>query len=121
MSRRCNSKASPPNAPAAPSRHGVDWAAASVGAVGGLLGVRAGINAITWVFGMALASPAPRLGFSPTAPLMFDELTIYPGDGMGGTSAPQSFLLHSGMVDMTGVPASAPRSHTVPFRTQEPN
>ena len=26
---------------------GVDWAAASVGAVGGLLGVRAGINAIT--------------------------------------------------------------------------
>lgn len=56
---------------------GVDWAAASVGAVGGLLGVRAGINAITWVFGMALASPAPRLGFSRTARLMFDEYLAF--------------------------------------------
>jgi len=56
---------------------GVDWPAASVGAVGGLLGVRAGINAITWVFGMALASPAPRLGFSRTARLMFDEYLAF--------------------------------------------
>lgn len=35
-------------------------------------------------------------------PLMFDELTVYPGDGMGGFGAPTSFLLHSGMVDMEG-------------------
>lgn len=68
--------------------------------------------------GTFLADPTPRMAgrvvvgdanadcvpdiFTRTAPLMFDELTIYPGDGLGGTSAPQSFLLHSGMVDMTG-------------------
>lgn len=40
--------------------------------------------------------------FTRTAPLMFDELTIYPSDGMGGQAAPQSFALHSGMVDMEG-------------------
>ena len=40
--------------------------------------------------------------FTRTAPLMFDELTIYTGDGLGGTAAPQTFLLHSGMVDMAG-------------------
>ena len=51
--------------------------AAIVGAAGGLLGVRAGINAITWVFGMALASPAPRLGFARTARLMFDEYLAF--------------------------------------------
>jgi len=56
---------------------GVDWPAAIVGAAGGLLGVRAGINAITWVFGMALASPAPRLGFARTARLMFDEYLAF--------------------------------------------
>lgn len=56
---------------------GVNWPAAIVGAAGGLLGVRAGINAITWVFGMALASPAPRLGFARTARLMFDEYLAF--------------------------------------------
>ena len=56
---------------------GVDWPAAIVGAAGGLLGVRAGINAITWVFGMALASPAPRLGFARTARLIFDEYLAF--------------------------------------------
>lgn len=54
-----------------------DWPAAIVGAVGGLLGIRAGINAITWVFGMALASPAPRLGFARTAHLMWDEYLAF--------------------------------------------
>lgn len=53
------------------------------------------------VVGDANADCVPDI-FTRTAPLMFDELTIYPGDGMGGTTAPQSFLLHSGMVDMAG-------------------
>ncbi len=54
-----------------------DWPAAIVGAAGGLLGIRVGINAITWVFGMALASPAPRLGFARTARLMWDEYLAF--------------------------------------------
>ncbi len=54
-----------------------DWPAAIVGAAGGLLGIRASINAITWVFGMALASPAPRLGFARTARLMWDEYLAF--------------------------------------------
>ena len=54
-----------------------DWPAAIIGAAGGLLGIRAGINAITWVFGMALASPAPRLGFARTARLMWDEYLAF--------------------------------------------
>ena len=54
-----------------------DWPAAIVVAAGGLLGIRAGINAITWVFGMALASPAPRLGFARTARLMWDEYLAF--------------------------------------------
>ena len=54
-----------------------DWPAALGGAFGGLLGIRAGINAITWVFGMALASPAPRLGFARTARLMWDEYLAF--------------------------------------------
>ncbi|MEX1361808.1 MAG: VCBS repeat-containing protein [Nannocystaceae bacterium] len=40
--------------------------------------------------------------FARTAPLMLDELTIYPADGMGGVDPPHSFLLHSGMADMAG-------------------
>ncbi len=39
---------------------------------------------------------------SLTTPLQTDELTIYPGDGMGSLAAPQTFSLHSGMVDMDG-------------------
>lgn len=54
-----------------------DWPAAVAGALGGLIGIRAGINTITWVFGMALASPAPRLGFARTAGLMFDEFVAF--------------------------------------------
>ena len=54
-----------------------DWPAALGGAFGGLLGIRAGINAITWVFGMALASPAPRLGFARTTRLMWDEYLAF--------------------------------------------
>ena len=54
-----------------------DWPAAIVGATGGLLGTRAGINSITWVFGMALASPAPRLGCARTARLMWDEYLAF--------------------------------------------
>lgn len=50
-----------------------DWSFAIAGAIGGVLGLRAGLNAITWLFGMALASPAPRLGFARTARLMADE------------------------------------------------
>lgn len=37
-----------------------------------------------------------------TTPLMFDELTVYAGDGMGWFQAGQNFLLHSGMADMEG-------------------
>jgi len=40
--------------------------------------------------------------YSRTTPLMFDELTIFPSDGMGGILGAQTFSLHSGMVDMEG-------------------
>lgn len=54
-----------------------DWAYAVAGAIGGVLGLRAGLNAITWMFGMAFASPAPRLGGGRTARLMFGEYGAY--------------------------------------------
>lgn len=38
-----------------------DWAYAIGGAIGGLLGIRAGINTITWVFALVLGSPAARM------------------------------------------------------------
>ncbi len=50
-----------------------DWAYATAGAIGGLLGVRASINMVTWMFGMIFASPAPRLGFARTTRLMLAE------------------------------------------------
>ncbi|WP_412480474.1 esterase/lipase family protein [Azonexus sp. IMCC34839] len=50
-----------------------DWVYAIAGAIGGLLGVRASINMVTWMFGMIFASPAPRLGFARTARLMLAE------------------------------------------------
>lgn len=53
------------------------WALSIAGALGGVLGVRANINALTWMFGMAYASPAPRLGFAKTARLMFDEYLAF--------------------------------------------
>ena len=52
---------------------GADWPTAAVGAIGGLLGVRAGFNAVTWVFGVAMASPARTLGFAGRARLMLAE------------------------------------------------
>lgn len=39
---------------------------------------------------------------SRTTPLMFDELSVYPGDGLGWFGAGQNFGLHSGMADMEG-------------------
>jgi hypothetical protein len=39
--------------------------------------------------------------FTRTAPSMFDELTIYAGNGLA-FAAPQTFWLHSGMIDMDG-------------------
>ncbi|UCV12995.1 alpha/beta fold hydrolase [Dechloromonas denitrificans] len=54
-----------------------DWAYAAAGAVGGILGMRAGIVAITWMFGMAFASPAPRLGAGQTARLMLEEYLAF--------------------------------------------
>lgn len=56
---------------------GVDWPLAIAVTVGCMLGARASINAITWMFGMAFASPAPRLGFKHTARLMFDEYLAF--------------------------------------------
>lgn len=56
---------------------GASWPYAIAGAVGGLLGLRAGLNMITWLFGMAFASPAPRLGARATARLMLDEYLAY--------------------------------------------
>jgi len=56
---------------------GADWAYAIAGALGGMLGLRAGLNLITWLFGMAYASPAPRLGGKATARLIWDEFLAY--------------------------------------------
>ena len=54
-----------------------DWPLAIAGAIGGLLGVRANINMLTWMFGMVFASPAPRLGFARTARLMLGEYAAF--------------------------------------------
>lgn len=56
---------------------GASWSLAIAGAIGGLLGVRAGINALTWMFGMLFASPAPRLGGKRTARLMLEEFAAF--------------------------------------------
>lgn len=56
---------------------GAPWPLAIAGALGGVLGVRAGINALTWMFGMIFASPAPRLGGQRTAKLMLDEFAAF--------------------------------------------
>ena len=45
----------------------LDWPLAIVGAINCLLGLRFWMNATTWTFGMAFASPAPRLGFFQAA------------------------------------------------------
>lgn len=50
-----------------------DWAAAAFGALGGVVGIRAGINAITWVFAVTHASPAPALGFVGRTRMVIEE------------------------------------------------
>lgn len=56
---------------------GASWGYACAGTIGGMLGVRAGINAMTWMFGMLFATPAPRLGGKRTARLMWDEFLAF--------------------------------------------
>ncbi len=56
---------------------GADWPTAIVGVIGGLLGVRAGINAVTWTFAVALGSPAPALGALRRFRLMVDEYLAF--------------------------------------------
>jgi triacylglycerol lipase len=55
----------------------LDWSAAAIGAIGGLLGLRAGIVAVTWIFGTAYASPARRLDFMTRARMMFEEYLAF--------------------------------------------
>jgi len=50
-----------------------DWSTAALGALGGVLGIRAGINAVTWVFASTHASPAPALGIVRRMKLMIEE------------------------------------------------
>lgn len=54
-----------------------DWTTAMLGAVGGILGVRAGINAITWTFAVSRGSPAPALGFMRRAKMVIDEYLAF--------------------------------------------
>lgn len=54
-----------------------DWPIALLGAVGGLLGVRAGINAVTWIFAASFASPAAPLGFLRKAGIMLHEYIAF--------------------------------------------
>src|SRR5574343_742849 len=54
-----------------------DWLNALLGAVGGLLGVRAGINAITWAFASAYGAPAPPLGIAPRLAIVFREYLAF--------------------------------------------
>src|SRR5574343_282336 len=51
----------------------LDWPLAIVGAINCLLGLRFWINATTWTFGMAFASPAPCLGFVRRLSVMVTE------------------------------------------------
>lgn len=56
---------------------GASWGTASLGAVGGLLGARAGINGLTWLFASSYASPAPALGFAGRLRLIVDEYLAF--------------------------------------------
>ncbi len=56
---------------------GAGWPYAIAGAIGGMLGLRAGLNAVLWMFSMAFASPAPRLGFARTARLMLSDYLAF--------------------------------------------
>src|SRR5574343_117572 len=55
----------------------LDWPLAIVGAINCLLGLRFWINATTWAFGMAFASPAPRLGFIRRLSIMVAEYLAF--------------------------------------------
>lgn len=54
-----------------------DWPTALLGALGGILGVRAGINAITWTFALSHGSPAPALGFVRRVKLVVEEYLAF--------------------------------------------
>lgn len=54
-----------------------DWGYAVGGALGGLLGVRAGINTITWTFGLALGSPAARMSSGAMLKMMAIEYLAF--------------------------------------------
>lgn len=56
---------------------GADWSTAIVGAVGGLLGMRAGINGLTWLFATTHASPAAPLGFARRLRLIMGEYLAF--------------------------------------------
>ena len=56
---------------------GADWSTALLGAIGGLLGARAGINALTWLFAKTYASPAPALGVVRRLRLIVDEYLAF--------------------------------------------
>lgn len=53
------------------------WPLAIVGAVNCVLGLRFWMNATTWAFGMACASPAPRLGFFRRLRIMVGEYLAF--------------------------------------------
>jgi len=55
----------------------LDWPLAIVGAINCLLGLRFWMNATTWTFGMAFASPAPRLGFFKRLAIMVGEYLAF--------------------------------------------
>ncbi|MBS1139075.1 MAG: putative lipase transrane protein [Proteobacteria bacterium] len=55
----------------------LDWPLAIVGAINCLLGLRFWMNATTWTFGMAFASPAPRLGFAKRLAIMVGEYLAF--------------------------------------------
>jgi len=56
---------------------GAGWGGAVLAASGGLLGLRAGINAIGWLFAANFASPAPKLGLVGRLRLMLGEYLAF--------------------------------------------
>lgn len=56
---------------------GASWQSAGFSAIGALLGVRAGIVAVTWVFASVYASSAPKLTFVQRLRMMFVEYLAF--------------------------------------------
>ena len=54
-----------------------EWPYAIAGAVGGILGIRAGINTITWTFGLAFASPAAPMSSAAMLKMMAAEYVAF--------------------------------------------